>query len=186
MNKAIFLDRDGTINFDKGYLYRIEDFEFIPGAIDGLKILNDLGFLLIIITNQSGIARGFYDENDFQLLNEWMILQLHEQAVEISKVYYCPHHPEAIVDKYRKKCGCRKPSLGLFDLSIKEFDLDIDNCWAIGDNLRDLCVCKKYNCKGVLLNDELKVSDYQHVSENIYYSKDLKSAAGLIRDLLKG
>ena len=103
-NKALFLDRDGTINVEKNYVFRVEDFEFIPGIFELLKSYQDKGFLLIVITNQSGIARQYYTENDFFRLNNWMILQFQKQGIEITKVYHSPHHPEIT-----GICKCRKP-----------------------------------------------------------------------------
>ena len=144
MNKAIFLDRDGTINVDYGYVHEIEKFEFIDGVIEGLKILSDLGYLLIVITNQSGIARGFFTEEQFQTLNNYMLNKLEENNISIAKVYYCKH-----VDK--DNCDCRKPKLGLFYKAIEEFDIDIDNSYAIGDKERDLLICKQENTQGILL-----------------------------------
>ena len=112
MNKAIFLDRDGTINVDKGYLYEIDAFELLPGVISALNMFRNLGFLLIIITNQSGIARGYYSERQYHLLNDWMIKMLMSKNVPIDASYYCPHHPDAKIDKYRIDCQCRKPQIG--------------------------------------------------------------------------
>lgn len=152
VNKAIFLDRDGTINVEKHYLHKIEDFEFLPGVIEGLKLLQEAGYLLIVITNQSGIARGYYNEEDFQKLNEWMIEKLKENGVNISKVYYCPHLPDANIEKYRIECECRKPKLGMYKTAIKEFDIDLDESWAIGDKIRDLAICEKTGCRGMLVN----------------------------------
>lgn len=153
MNKAAFLDRDGVINVDKGYLFRIEDFEYISGAIDGMKKLMNNGYILVVITNQSGIARGFFTEDDFNALNSWMINDLHKKGVIIQKTYYCPHHEEAVVEKYRKKCECRKPGIELFMRAQKEFDIDMNRSIAIGDSLRDLSICKTTGVKGVLLNE---------------------------------
>lgn len=153
MNKAAFLDRDGVINVDKGYLFRIEDFEYISGAIDGMKKLMNNGYILVVITNQSGIARGFFTEDDFNALNSWMINDLHKKGVIIQKTYYCPHHEEAVVEKYREKCECRKPGIELFMKAKKEFDIDMDRSIAIGDSLRDLSICKTTGVKGFLLNE---------------------------------
>ena len=114
MNRAVFLDRDGTINYDKHYLYKQEDFEFIPGAIEGMQILQSMDYKLIIITNQSGIARGLYAVEDFYKLNEWMLETLVKNGVKIEAVYFCPHLPNASLHEYRLECDCRKPALGLF------------------------------------------------------------------------
>ena len=151
--KAIFLDRDGTINVDKHYLHKISDFEFLPGVIEGLKLLRDAGFLLVIITNQSGIGRGYYSEDDFNELNQWMLHELSDQGIDIAKVYYCPHYPKSERGDYGIICNCRKPQLGLFEKAIKELNIDIQSSYAIGDRIRDCVICEATNCKGYLIGD---------------------------------
>lgn len=181
MNKAIFLDRDGTINVEKNYLYKIEDFEFLPGVIEALKKLQDAGYLLIIISNQSGIGRGYYTEKDFKKLNDWMILTLKEQGVTINAVYYCPHLPDAKILKYRKDCNCRKPKLGLYNQAIKEYDLDLSQCYAIGDKIRDCAICEATDCKGFLVGNNESLNIISKVQEghvpNVKYSESLVDSA---------
>ena len=184
MNKAIFLDRDGTINVDKKYLSKIEDFEYLSGAIEGLKLLQDAGYLLIIITNQSGIARGYYTEDDFSKLNDWMIQNLKSRGIEISKVYYCPHHLDGKIEKYRVDCNCRKPKLGLYQKAIEDFDIDLSESWTIGDKLRDSQICETTNCRGFLISDLEKTNIINVVKRgnirNIEYANDLYDAAKMI------
>lgn len=182
--KAIFLDRDGTINIDKSYIYKTTDFEFIPGAIEALKILQNEGFRLIIITNQSGIARGYYTENDLKKLNNWMLNQLYDEGINISKVYYCPHCKDGIVNQYNVECNCRKPKLGLFLEAIKEFNIDIENSYAIGDKIRDCEIAFKMNCKGYLIGHNEKKEIIQDIKENkynnIFYKESLIDCANEI------
>lgn len=149
--KAIFLDRDGTINVDKHYLYRKEDFEFIPGVVKALKQLTEMGYLLIIVTNQSGIARGYYSEEDLLALNEWLISTLHEQKANIEDIFYCPHLPDAKVEKYRKDCTCRKPEIGMFLQAVEKYDIDLSKSYAVGDRMRDLSICFQSSCNGILV-----------------------------------
>ena len=156
MNKAVFLDRDGTINIDKGYLYRISDFEFLPGAADALRMLQEAGYLLIIITNQSGIARGYYTEEDFMILNDWMKNELSKNGVNITAVYYCPHLPDAEVERYRKVCTCRKPETGLFERAVHDFDIDLSLSYAVGDKERDCSICLKSECRGFLIGRDVE------------------------------
>ena len=208
-NKAVFLDRDGTINIDKDYIYKVSDFEFIPGAVEALKLLQDAGYLLIIITNQSGIARGYYTEEDYEKLNDWMIKTLAEQyGVFITASYFCPHHPEAVVPAYRINCSCRKPGTALFEQAIREHDIDLSSSYAIGDKLRDLAICNSFNscerqaeirlsgihsgqngksqkaCKGFLIGskepEELMRSVKAGERENIQYVPDLYTATQMI------
>lgn len=182
--KAVFLDRDGTINIEKNYLYNIEDFEFISGVIESLKLLQDAGFLLFIITNQSGIARGYYTEKEFNDLNDWMLDFLENRGIHISKVYYCPHLPEAKEVKYRKNCNCRKPALGMYEQAMREFDIDMSESFSIGDKFRDCVVCQTYDCKGFLIgNNEsedvissVKRGEVNHVK----YAEDLYAAVSKI------
>lgn len=184
MNNAIFLDRDGTINVEKDYLYRIEDFEFLPGVIEALKALQSAGFKLIIITNQSGIARGYYSEEDFQKLNAWMIEELLTHGIEIAAVYYCPHHPDAKIEKYKEDCSCRKPKLGMYEQAIKDFDINLEGSYAIGDKIRDCSICETTPCQGILIaeNENKEVVDAVRDCKyrNVEYAIDLLDAADRI------
>lgn len=151
--KAVFLDRDGTINVEKNYLYKIEDFEFIEGVLEALKKLSDAGFLLIIITNQSGIARGYYTEKDYGILNSWLLETFAKNGIKISASYFCPHLPDASVERYRTICNCRKPNTGLFEQAVNDFNIDLKKSFAIGDKIRDLAICEKSECKGFLIGN---------------------------------
>ncbi len=185
MNKAVFLDRDGTINVEKHYLHKIGDFELLPGVIEGMRILQNAGYLLIIITNQSGIGRGYYTEDDFLKLNSWMVANLKNQGVHISHVYYCPHLPDAKVERYRKVCECRKPALGLYDQAVKNFDIDLSKSYAIGDKIRDCAICESSSCKGFLIGENERVDLIEAVKDgkyqNIKYAQDLLDCAVQIR-----
>jgi len=141
--KAIFLDRDGVINIEKEYLYKIEDFEFIPGVIEAMQYLQDKGFLLFIITNQSGIARNYYTKDDFNTLTSWMLDQLKKQNITISQVEFCPHIPT-------DNCTCRKPKTGMIDNILKNFDIDLDNSWLVGDKNSDIECAKNANIKNTI------------------------------------
>jgi D-glycero-D-manno-heptose 1,7-bisphosphate phosphatase len=133
MNKALFIDRDGVINVDKKHVFRKEDFEFQEGIFELCsKYIND-GFLIIVVSNQAGIAKGLYTEDDFLMLTEWMIGQFINRGIVISKVYYCPHHPD--INGY---CECRKPAPGMILKAVKEFNLNIAMCILIGDKETDL------------------------------------------------
>ena len=184
MNKAVFLDRDGTINVEKNYLYKIEDFEYLPGVIDGLRKLQQAGYLLIVITNQSGIGRGYYTESDFQKLNSWMIDSLKQLGVYISDVYFCPHLPDATVEKYRKDCNCRKPKLGMYEQAVIDHNISLANSYAIGDKIRDCAICGSTECKGFLISDHEKPEIVESVKrgeiKRVTYAKDLKECAELL------
>ncbi len=112
---AIFLDRDGTINVDHGYVHEIDNFEFIDGVIDAMRELKEMGYALVLVTNQSGIARGKFTEAQFETLTEWMDWSLADRGVDLDGIYYCPHHPQGAVEEYRQTCDCRKPHPGMLD-----------------------------------------------------------------------
>ena len=134
IKKALFLDRDGVINKDKSYLYKIEEFEFIDGIFELCKYFQKQGYLIIVVTNQSGIARGYYNEDDFKQLTQWMYDEFKANDVEITKVYHCPHHP----NYSQKDCNCRKPKPGMLLQAAKEFNIDLANSLLIGDKERDI------------------------------------------------
>lgn len=148
-NKVVILDRDGTINRDFGYVYKKEDLEFLPGAIEGLKKFSDAGYKLIIITNQSGIGRGYFTVEQYLDFNNYFIEQLKSKGIIIDKVYYCPHGPES-------NCECRKPKLKLFYDAIKEFNIDLDNSYVIGDKERDISISNTTSIKGFILGKDYK------------------------------
>ncbi len=133
MNKALFLDRDGVINIEKDYLYKQSEFEFIDGIFELCKYYQKSGFLIIIVTNQSGIARKYYSEEDFSKLTKWMIAEFKKHNIKISKVYHCPHHPAI-----SGQCSCRKPRPGMILNAAKEFNIDLDKSILVGDKERDI------------------------------------------------
>lgn len=138
MMNALFLDRDGVINIEKNYVYKIEEFEFVDGIFETLKIFSSKGYLLIIITNQAGIGRGYYNEEDFNILNNWMLNEFHKNGVNVSKVYYSPYHPEYGIGKYKKNSLCRKPNPGMILAAQKEFNIDLKNSILVGDKESDI------------------------------------------------
>jgi len=129
--KVIFLDRDGVINKEVGYLHKIEDFEFIGGVFDACLYFQSIGYQIIIVTNQSGIERGYYSENDFHTVNNWMLEQFKDRGVDILDVFFCPHGPES-------NCDCRKPKPGMFNQANDKHDINMKNSWMIGDKEADI------------------------------------------------
>lgn len=152
MTKVVFLDRDGTINVDNGYVHRKEDFVLLPGTIEALSILQNLGYLLVIVTNQSGIGRGYFSEEEYASFEKEINKILSQQGIEISAFYHCPH----IDSDY---CECRKPKLGMFYQAAERFDIDWAKSYAIGDKPRDLCVCKSTSTKGILIENARTYED---------------------------
>lgn len=144
MQKAVFLDRDGVINVDKAYVSKIEDFEFCDGVFETLQHFKKLGYLLILVTNQSGIGRGYYSEEAFQKLSAWMCQELLHVKIKIDAIYHCPHAPEA-------NCTCRKPKSGMFKEAIKYFDIDVTHSWMIGDKPSDIEAAKNAGVNNTIL-----------------------------------
>ncbi len=136
--KAAFIDRDGVINEERAFVYRAEDFDFVPGAVAALRELQSAGYLLVVITNQSGIARGLYTEEDYLRLTAYMREQLAAAGVSLAAVYHCPHLPDATVERYRVDCDCRKPRPGMLTRAIAELNIDPRGSILIGDRGSDL------------------------------------------------
>ncbi|MCX5809847.1 MAG: HAD family hydrolase [Proteobacteria bacterium] len=136
--KAVFIDRDGTINADKGYVFRIEDFELLPGSLEALKLLTRHKIKIYIITNQAGIAKGHYTEEDFHILTNSMINQFQQEGILIEKTLYCPHHPEGIIPEYTRNCNCRKPNTKLLEDVIQQNGYQKSELILIGDKTSDI------------------------------------------------
>src|SRR6266704_6087256 len=137
MKRAVFLDRDGTINIEKEYLYQIAEFEFIPGAEEAIRLLNQAGILVVVVTNQSGVARGFYTEDDVENLHRHIAHELELFGAHINAWLYCPHHP-AGKGSYALPCMCRKPLPGMLNAAAARYGIDLENSTMIGDKLADI------------------------------------------------
>lgn len=135
---ALFLDRDGTLNIDRGWLHEREEFEWTPDAREAVKYANDAGWLAIVITNQAGIGRGIYTEAEFHEFSAWIGEQLAEVGAHVDATYYCPHHPEAGLGEYLRACECRKPAPGMLLTAIREWDVDAAASVFVGDNDKDM------------------------------------------------
>lgn len=135
---AAFIDRDGVINVEHDYAYKIDDFEWVPGVFDGLRRLQSEGFALIVVTNQAGIAKGYYAESDFDRLTARMLEQLTAEGIQIEKVYHCPHHPRAARADLRRNCACRKPAPGMLLQAASDLGLDLARSVLVGDKSSDV------------------------------------------------
>lgn len=151
MRPALFLDRDGVINRDINHLYKIEDVVFIDGVFDTLKKYQSSGYAIVIVTNQAGIAKGLYSEHDYLELSKWMKSVFSDHGVNIDAEYYCPHHPEATVAKYKKVCNCRKPAPGMILKAAKELNLDLKKSILVGDKESDILAGKNAGIKRLIL-----------------------------------
>jgi D-glycero-D-manno-heptose 1,7-bisphosphate phosphatase len=136
--RAAFLDRDGVINIDRGYVSRREDFTFVPGVIEGARQLHELGYALVVVTNQSGIGRGLYTKEDFDTLTAWMKAEFAGAGAPLAGVYFCPHHPSEAFGQFRRECDCRKPAPGMLLTAAQELDIQLSASVMFGDKGSDL------------------------------------------------
>ena len=165
MKKVIFLDRDGTINVEKDYIYKSEDLVFEEGTIEALKTFKNLGYILIVVSNQSGIARGYFTEADLNIFNNNMNEILKKNGVEITEFYCCPHHPDGI-GKYKKVCECRKPNNKMIEDAIEKYNIDRAKSYMIGDKISDIEAGLKSNLKTVLVKTGYGLKDMEKIDKN--------------------
>lgn len=137
MNKALFLDRDGIINIDTAYLHKPEDVVFVDGIFDLCRKAQEKGYLLIIITNQAGIARGYFSEEDVETLHNWLIEEFKKRKIDITAIYYSPYHTDGIVEKYVKDSNCRKPKPGMFLKAAEKYNINFSASIMVGDKPSD-------------------------------------------------
>ena len=165
MEKAIFLDRDGTINVEKDYIYKSEDLVFEEGTIEALKTFKNLGYILIVVSNQSGIARGYFTEKDLNIFNNNMNEILKKNGVEITEFYCCPHHPDGI-GEYKKVCECRKPNNKMIEEAIKKYNIDREKSYMIGDKTSDIGAGLKSKLKTVLVKTGYGLKNMEKIDKN--------------------
>jgi D-glycero-D-manno-heptose 1,7-bisphosphate phosphatase len=151
LKRAVFLDRDGTINVEKEYLHRIEDFEFLPGAPQAIRRLNEAGLLVLVVTNQSGIGRGYYSAEEVETLHGHLQSQLNALGARIDGFYLCPHHPTEGVGDYRVACDCRKGEPGLLLRAAEDFGIDLASSWMVGDKAADIEAGVRAGCRPILV-----------------------------------
>jgi D-glycero-D-manno-heptose 1,7-bisphosphate phosphatase len=161
LNKTIFLDRDGVINKDVNYLHKIKECEFIDGIFEACIYFQDIGFKIVIITNQSGIARGYFNENDYQILTNWITLQFNKKSIKLLEIFHCPHGPDS-------KCSCRKPRPGMLLEAQHKYSIDMTNSWLIGDREDDILAA---NNAGI--NNTILVRSGHKINEGISNAKHI-------------
>ena len=168
--KTIFLDRDGVINKEVNYLHKIDDFEFVNGVIDTCLYFQNLGYKIIIITNQSGISRGYYTESDYQKVTQWMLKQFQSMNVNILDVFHCPHGPDS-------SCDCRKTKPGMFLKAKAKHNTDMEKSWMIGDKERDIIAANRAGIHNTIL---LKISHKIDKSKANFFLDSMQRAKQII------
>ena len=143
---TVFLDRDGTLNVEVNYLHRIADLVLIPGAAAAIKRLNQAHYYVVVVTNQAGIARGYYDEAALHQLHEHLLSVLAAEGATIDAFYFCPHHPD-----FTGPCACRKPGTGMLLQAVQDLNIDLAHSWLVGDTASDLAAGREVGCRTVLV-----------------------------------
>ena len=175
LRNAVFLDRDGVLIEDTGYLSRTKDMVLIPGVVDALKLLSH-EYYLIVVTNQSGIARGLFSELDLIEIHEHLVFKLWSYGAMVDAIYYCPHLDQGIVSNYRVHCSCRKPASGMLEKASKDFGINLDSSYLVGDKLSDMEAAVRVNVRGIrVVACPEEDASPAHVSV-----KDLTEAASVI------
>ncbi len=177
--RAVFLDRDGTINEEVNYLRRLEDLNLIPGVPEGIRLLNEYGFKVVVVTNQSGIAREYFDEDFLAKVHREIEEQLESYGARVDAWYYCPHHPAAGRGGYRRECQCRKPATGMVEEAARELGIDLADSFVVGDSAKDIELALNAGAKPVLV-----LTGYGQDTLSMLPDGKLRRISYVARDLL--
>ena len=185
MNKAIFLDRDGTINEEMGYINHLSRFKVFDFVYEAIRILNNEGYKIIVITNQSGLARGYFDKSLLERIHSNLLTDAQKNKARIDKIYYCPHHKNGIIAEYSKECDCRKPKPGLLLKARDEFNIDMSQSYIIGDRYKDMQFGLKNGLKTIMVMTGYGLGEYTYQKNNWpqmpdFICQDLLEAAEII------
>jgi len=188
---AVFLDRDGTLIEDVNYLSSSDQIKLFEHSAAAVKKLNDTNILAILVTNQSGVARGYFDENDVKLVNQALADMLKDKNAYLDGIYYCPHHTKGIIEKYKKDCDCRKPKAGLIKQALSDFkDIDLKKSYVIGDKICDVELARNAGCKGILVKtgygEKIAANSDQNYIKPDYIAEDIIDAVNwILQDLYR-
>lgn len=182
LRAAVFLDRDGTVNEEVGYLSDLSRLRLLPGAAAAIRMLNEAGLAVVLVTNQSGVARGYFPESFVHDTHELLTRMLADDGARLDGIYYCPHHPKAGEPPYRQECGCRKPATGLLDRAARELGLDLHASFMVGDKWSDVELGQRAGCRSILVRTGFSHDDEgnrrpPHLSDPDYVAHDLAEAA---------
>ncbi|MDZ4164700.1 MAG: D-glycero-beta-D-manno-heptose 1,7-bisphosphate 7-phosphatase [Smithellaceae bacterium] len=179
---AVFLDRDGTINEEVGYLDRLDKLKLLPNAPQAIRLINQMGFKTIVVTNQSGVARGLYEETLVDEVHRRINETLKDTGAVIDGFYYCPHHPEEGRLPYRKVCSCRKPAAGMLFRAAREFNVDLGKSYMIGDTARDMEAAAAVGVKGILVKTGYGLDNLDGPVAPVYIAEDILAAVQWIME----
>lgn len=188
MDRVVFLDRDGTINKEVHYLHKPEDLELLEGVPDAIRMLSEAGFRIVVVTNQAGVARGYYNCDVVERLHEYLNEMLEKDGAHIDQFFYCPHHPEYGIGEYKVQCDCRKPGIGMFQKAEQYYQIDRAHSYMIGDKLLDVEAGKNYGVHSILVGTgygaAIRQEQEHGTEESIYdfYAETLVGAARYIID----
>jgi D-glycero-D-manno-heptose 1,7-bisphosphate phosphatase len=181
MSRAVFLDRDGTLTHDAGYTHRACDLRLLDNVVPALRLLMTLKFRLILVSNQSGIARGLFTEDDMRAFNQALVERLCTDRIVLDRIYFCPFHPEATVQRYRQESPLRKPNAGMLQLAAQEHGIDLAESFMIGDKKSDVLAGKRAGCRTILLQTGAAgEGEPEMTSEPDWIATDLLMAAQII------
>ena len=186
---AIFMDRDGTINEQMGYINHPSRFVLLPGVIEAVRLLNENNFLTIVVSNQSGVARGYFPIDLVDKVHASLRASLKEKGARIDGIFFCPHYPRGVVERYTSECDCRKPATGLIDQARDAFDIDMSSSYVVGDRYTDIELARRSNLKGILVETGYGRGEIEYIIPHkpvkpIYIARDLLDAVRWIVDRL--
>jgi D-glycero-D-manno-heptose 1,7-bisphosphate phosphatase len=178
---AVFIDRDGTVNEQMGYINHVSRFVILPGVVEGLRLLNENGFHAVIVSNQSGVARGYFPLGLVQEVHDFLDASLKKDHVTVDGIFFCPHHPNGSVPEFTKRCNCRKPRTGLIDQACRSLEIDLQNSYAIGDRCDDIQFARRAGVKGILVKTGYGLGEIQYLlpqstAKPVYIAEDLLHA----------
>jgi len=187
LNKAVFLDRDGTINEEMGYINHLSRFHILEGVFDAIKLLKHAGFKVIVITNQSGLGRGYFNEDLLNSVHEYLLEEIAKHGTQLDQIYHCPHHPVEGKGLYKVDCQCRKPKTGMIEKAQREYSIDLKKSFYIGDSYTDIKLAKNVKIKSILVLTGYGIGQHEFLKsgwENVpdYTFENLFSAAQFIWD----
>ncbi len=184
MDRVVFLDRDGTMNREVNYLHKPEDLVILPGVPGAIRMLREAGFSIVVVTNQAGVARGYYTCEDVENLHAYFNEVLENDGAHVDHFFYCPHHPEHGIGEYKRECDCRKPGIGMFRMAEQYYEIDKEHSYMIGDKLLDVEAGRNYGVHSILVGTGYGAAVYEEQEASAYdfYAETLVGAARYIID----